>query len=195
MSEHLRLQLEGVLTSLDDLRIDIEAWASRFVRQLPDDLAMPDGKIDRFRPWEVVTGEMTKLDTIVHALKHIVDYELNAPPPPVAPLHRMHPTAAEICVGAAELVGGLRAVTHGDKALNFKNIADIWTAVLTAKSRRDGTVEIFVDPLDVANMLEALKIARRYSGDHNIDDYVDGAGYAGCAGEIAEHLNIQPKET
>jgi hypothetical protein len=35
-------------------------------------------------------------------------------------------------------------------------------------------------------MLEALKIARRYSGAHNIDDYIDGAGYAGCAGEIAD---------
>ena len=35
-------------------------------------------------------------------------------------------------------------------------------------------------------MLETFKIARRYSGSHNVDDYVDGAGYAGCAGEIAE---------
>ena len=98
-------------------------------------------------------------------------------------------TAATICARAATLVGGDRQVEHGDKQVNFANIANIWTAILTAKSRRDGSVEIFVDPLDVANMLEALKIARRYTGTHNIDDYVDGAGYAGCAGEIAEHLN------
>jgi hypothetical protein len=35
-------------------------------------------------------------------------------------------------------------------------------------------------------MMEGMKIARRYSGSHNVDDYVDGAGYAACAGEIAE---------
>ena len=52
---------------------------------------------------------------------------------------------------------------------------------------------MWLDALDVANMLEAFKIARRYSGSHNIDDYVDGAGYAGCAGEVAEKLNS--KET
>jgi hypothetical protein len=98
-------------------------------------------------------------------------------------------TAGAICITAAELVSGARQVTHGDKLINFKNIADIWTAILSAKSRRDGTSEIFVDPLDVVNMLEAMKIARRYSGSHNVDDYVDGAGYAGCAGEIAERLN------
>ena len=98
-------------------------------------------------------------------------------------------TASGICDLAANLVGGDRQRTHGDKQVNFKNIADIWTAILTAKARRDGTHEVFVDPLDVANMLEALKIARRYSGSHNLDDYIDGAGYAGCAGEIAERLN------
>lgn len=102
--------------------------------------------------------------------------------------------AYTICARAADLVGGDRAVTHGDKMLNFANIADIWTAILSAKSRRDGTVEVFVDPIDVANMLEGMKIARRYSGSHNVDDYIDGAGYAGCAGEIAERIN-EKKET
>jgi hypothetical protein len=31
--------------------------------------------------------------------------------------------------------------------------------------------------------MEALKIARRYSGP-NVDDYIDAAGYAAVAGEI-----------
>ncbi|MCR4341662.1 MAG: DUF6378 domain-containing protein [Gemmatimonadaceae bacterium] len=47
-------------------------------------------------------------------------------------------------------------------------------------------------PLDVANMMEAMKIARRKSGSHNIDDYIDGAGYAACAGEIAERAQATP---
>ena len=106
-------------------------------------------------------------------------------------------TAASICADAAALVGGDRQVTHGDKTINFSNTADAWNAILRAKARKAGwpihDVFVTLDALDVANMLEAFKIARRYSGSHNIDDYVDGAGYAGCAGEIAEKLN--QKET
>ncbi len=96
--------------------------------------------------------------------------------------------SSDICKTAAELVGGDRAVKHGDTALNFMNIADIWNTILRAKARQAGipSWQLQLDALDVANMLEAFKIARRYSGSHNIDDYVDGAGYAGCAGEIAE---------
>jgi hypothetical protein len=38
-------------------------------------------------------------------------------------------------------------------------------------------------------MMECLKIARRYTGDFNPDDYVDGAGYSAVAGEVrAEQL-------
>ena len=98
-------------------------------------------------------------------------------------------TAGDICSKASALVSGDRAVTHGDKSINFQNTADMWNAILRAKSREvgcQGGVNVTLDALDVANMLEAFKIARRYSGSHNVDDYVDGAGYAGCAGEIAE---------
>jgi len=102
-------------------------------------------------------------------------------------------TAAAICAEACSLVGGDRAITHGDKALNFTNTADAWNAILRAKARKAGwpTHDVFVtlDAVDVCNMLEAFKIARRYSGTHNIDDYIDGAGYAGCAGEIAERFH------
>jgi hypothetical protein len=94
--------------------------------------------------------------------------------------------AAEICSDAAALVGGDRQVTHGDKTINFQNTADIWNGILRAKARQMPGGVLTLDALDVANMLEAFKIARRYSGTHNLDDYVDGAGYAGCAGEIAD---------
>lgn len=104
-------------------------------------------------------------------------------------------TAGEVCIAAATLVAGDRAVTHGDKSINFQNTADAWNAILRAKARKAGwpaeratMMFVTLDALDVANMLEAFKIARRYSGSHNIDDYVDGAGYAGCAGEIAEKM-------
>lgn len=107
----------------------------------------------------------------------------------------MSSTAGAICITAAQLVSGDRAATHGDKSINFQNIADIWNAILRAKVRRDGHLVVLdaLDALDVANMLEAFKIARRYSGAFNLDDYIDAAGYAGCAGEIAS--KIASKET
>lgn len=101
-------------------------------------------------------------------------------------------SAADICTEAARLVGGDREVTHGDKSINFANTAALWNAILAAKAKiavRGFGAFPLLDALDVTNMLEAFKIARRYSGSHNLDDYIDGAGYAGCAGEIAEKLD------
>ena len=99
--------------------------------------------------------------------------------------------ANEVCSTAAQLVDGARAAQHGDKLINFQNTADLWNSIIMAKARSQAAtyyVMPMLDALDVANMLEALKIARRYSGTHNLDDYVDGAGYASCAGEIAERM-------
>ncbi|SRR6266568_1084129 len=97
--------------------------------------------------------------------------------------------ASDICKTASDLVGGDRQVTHGDKTINFQNIADLWNAIIKIRARQaGGHFELTLDALDVANMLEAFKLARRYSGSHNLDDYIDGAGYAGCAGEIAENM-------
>lgn len=92
--------------------------------------------------------------------------------------------AADICAKASELVGGDRAATHGDKLTNHDNIAALWFAYL----HNAFMPGFMLTALDVANMMELLKIARRMAGAHNIDDYVDGAGYAACAGEIAERM-------
>ena len=48
-----------------------------------------------------------------------------------------------------------------------------------------------LDAHDVATLMEGMKIARRYTGVFNPDDYVDGAGYAACAGEIAAGMQKQ----
>lgn len=94
---------------------------------------------------------------------------------------RMKKKATDILDDARAIVGGDRASTHGDKVTNHQNIARLWSAYLW-----NSGAEIDLSPLDVANMMELLKIARRQAGAHNVDDYVDGAGYAACAGEIAE---------
>lgn len=88
--------------------------------------------------------------------------------------------AKEIAEKAAQLVSGDREAQHGDKVTNHEKIAALWDAYI--RIRPPGPMR----GLDVANMMELLKIARRCLGAHNLDDYIDGAGYAACAGEIAE---------
>lgn len=101
--------------------------------------------------------------------------------------------AGDILSTATGLVGGDRAAAHGDILTNYQNVADIWNGVLKAKFRQRRSYMphdmLELSALDCLNMMEALKIARRYSGSHNLDDYIDGAGYAGCAGEVAELLS------
>jgi hypothetical protein len=90
-------------------------------------------------------------------------------------------SAGAILRRAAELVGGDRQATHGNKVANHDNIAALWTVFLRRKLR-DGTA---VTALDVALMMVLLKVARTLTGSYNPDDYIDAAGYAGVAGEIA----------
>lgn len=97
--------------------------------------------------------------------------------------------AHEIAAKAAELVGGDRAKTHGSKLENHENIAALWRGYLRNKARAGGSAAD-VTALDVANLMELLKVARRQAGAHNPDDYIDGAGYASVAGEIADHCAL-----
>ena len=92
--------------------------------------------------------------------------------------------AADVCTKAAALVGGDRDNQHGDKVENHQNIARLWNAYLGPR------MDDHLSALDVALMMALLKIARTKSGAHNIDDYIDGAGYMGCAGEIAESGDV-----
>ena len=96
-------------------------------------------------------------------------------------------TAHDLCSEAARLVGGLRKTQHGDKLTNFACVADLWNGYWRAKCRTEPNQPIVTPftPLDVANMMELLKVARRFTGTFNADDYIDAAGYAGCAGEVA----------
>jgi hypothetical protein len=94
------------------------------------------------------------------------------------------PKASEILTTAAQLVGGDRERTHGSKLQNHQAIADVWNGILKARARWR-PAEDPLDARDVALMMIGLKVARAYGGAHNPDDYIDMAGYAGCAGEIA----------
>lgn len=89
--------------------------------------------------------------------------------------------AADIARKAAELVSGDRDRQHGQMRENFTRIAMLWNAYLG--TRKDPAAPL--DAVDVGLMMNQLKVARTQSGAVNIDDFIDGAGYLACAGEIA----------
>jgi hypothetical protein len=129
----------------------------------------------------------------------LLDHEVAVPPQPRThsePVVYPKPSspavmrAGDIAKAAADLVGGDRQHTHGDKVENHQAIADMWNGYLKAKFHTSAlkvrhAVDVAFSAEDVANMMELLKIARRLNGAFNVDDYIDGAGYAACAGEIA----------
>ena len=80
---------------------------------------------------------------------------------------------------AMTLVEGDRASEYGDKVINHRNIAKLWSAYLA-------------HPLtghEVAVMMCLLKIARTKLGKRTRDTYADGSAYMAIAGEIQVKLN------
>lgn len=68
-----------------------------------------------------------------------------------------------------------REGAHGDKGETFRMIAAMWSAYLG----------VAVSPVDVAQMMVLLKVARARSGDRtHRDHYVDQAGYAACTADL-----------
>lgn len=85
--------------------------------------------------------------------------------------------AAEKCVCEGE-------EQYGPAENNFTLIAALWEIYINAKCvSRSARVDI--SPDDVAMLMALLKIARTVTGTPKADNYVDLAGYAACAGEIA----------
>jgi hypothetical protein len=89
--------------------------------------------------------------------------------------------ASEIASRAAQLVSGDRNASHGDMVACHSAIAAVWNGILEAAGKAPDSP---LDAHDVASRMEGMKIARRYHGAFNIDDYVDSAGYAAVAGQI-----------
>jgi hypothetical protein len=82
---------------------------------------------------------------------------------------------AEILDTAKQYVTEDRDATHGDAEDNFNLIASYWSNHLDCDIRAE----------DVAIMMTLLKLARLKSNLGNIDNWIDGAGYLACGGEIA----------
>ena len=83
---------------------------------------------------------------------------------------------ADILDRAKAIVTGEREKQYGKPEDNFAIIAELWGAYTGHK----------FSPVDVAMMMALLKVARIKTGVGTVDSFVDLAGYAACAGEIAE---------
>ena len=94
-------------------------------------------------------------------------------------------TREEILGKAEECVCGQRVTDYGKPEDNFERIAKLWNAYLYSPLTSLLNAPI-LSAKDVAIMMALLKIARIKSGNGSDDCYVDLAGYAACAGEIAE---------
>lgn len=85
-------------------------------------------------------------------------------------------TRARILDSAKEAVTKDRAATHGKPEDTFGLLARLWAAYLGVP----------VTAADAALMLGLLKVARAKGNPGHEDDFIDLAGYAACAGELAK---------
>jgi hypothetical protein len=90
----------------------------------------------------------------------------------------------EILQTATQYVTSDRESQYGSPEDNFSTVADLWSNYLFGKGKNNGG-NVKINAEDVAVMMCLLKIARIASGQKKDDNYIDLAGYAACAGEIA----------
>jgi hypothetical protein len=88
-------------------------------------------------------------------------------------------TRKSILAEAEKCVCTSRQEEYGSIENNFSLIARLWREYLDTDKP--------ITAHDVAMMMALLKVARIASGQTKEDNYVDLAGYAACAGEIALH--------
>lgn len=95
-------------------------------------------------------------------------------------------TRSEILEAANTCVCGDREQDYGSPENNFETIGLLWGVYLRAAHPEFTKVMAInhITPKDVAAMMALLKVARIATGD-KVDSFVDLAGYAACAGEIA----------
>lgn len=104
---------------------------------------------------------------------------------------------AEILAEAEKCVCGKHEQEYGTPEDNFTTIGLLWSVYLRAAypDLQKGLPINGINAKDVATMMALLKVARIATGS-NQDSFVDLAGYAACAGEVATQMlkqNATPK--
>ena len=91
----------------------------------------------------------------------------------------------DILKQASDIAQGKRS-QHGAEN-SFAMIARLWTAYLQGAASLPGSLT----DVDVAQMMVLLKMARGAWGDHNMDTYVDQAGYSAWAGHLEAMAEVE----
>lgn len=81
---------------------------------------------------------------------------------------------------AEEIICGQRQEAYGDAKRNFSTIATMWSAYLGRE----------VSPLDVANMMILLKVARGKNMQRHMDNWIDVIGYSALGAEMVDELSM-----
>ena len=89
-------------------------------------------------------------------------------------------TRRDIVEKVAKTILQERQDVYGAPEDSFQIISMYWGVYLGMAIRPD----------QVADMMELLKIARRQNQQFHLDNYIDGAGYAILAGELASKQKI-----
>lgn len=92
--------------------------------------------------------------------------------------------AHELCTKAAEVVEINEEEYGGGE--NLRVIARLWNVYIEARLKSVSSDDAILNRADAATMMELMKIARRATGAHILDNYVDACGYAAIAGAAAE---------
>lgn len=90
---------------------------------------------------------------------------------------------------AARIVCNDRNEQYGEPEDRFRAIAELWETYVRETCVTPGA-DVCIHAADVAMMMVLLKVARTFGGT-KADTYIDIAGYAACAGEIAIDGNMQ----
>lgn len=73
---------------------------------------------------------------------------------------------------------------YGSPLKNFKTVASMLNALGFTRSERP------LDIADVPAIMIVLKLARDATGEQKLDNWVDIAGYAACAGAVFDDFSI-----
>lgn len=93
-------------------------------------------------------------------------------------------TRENILKEAEKCVCGQRQQDYGSPEDNFTTISYLWSVYLKAAHPSMNLPVNGITAKDVSMMMALLKVARIATGS-SPDSFVDLAGYAACAGEIA----------